>query len=198
MATPMISFKVLFPKLSLFYSVTPDPLIFVSAILKVYCDSFQSYCFYSTIHEFNCASPISVHVSAVVRQRWFSAGLLRAAQIHPAERLSGGAAVLRRPGEQQAAQVSVFVCHFACLREREPSQDGGEKRLLLAFFPSNSEHFLLWECLHTQIHICVLCCYFKLRSESHWTLSSQCKLYWRPPVGAHTGINTCALWGLTL
>lgn len=48
-------------------------------------------------------------LSAVVRQRRFSAGFLRAAQIHPAERVSCGAAVLRGPGEQQAAQVSVFV-----------------------------------------------------------------------------------------
>lgn len=48
-----------------------------------------------------------VCVFAVIWQWWFSAGLLRAAQIHPAQRVSCGVAVLCRPGEQQPAPVSV-------------------------------------------------------------------------------------------
>lgn len=48
-----------------------------------------------------------VCVFAVIWQWWFSAGLLRAAQIHPAQRVSCGVAVLCRQGEQQPAPVSV-------------------------------------------------------------------------------------------
>lgn len=63
--------------------------------------------------DWRCKLP-SVHVSAEVWQRRFSDGLLRAPQIHPAERVSGRAAVLRRPGEQQPAQVGLCICMLTC------------------------------------------------------------------------------------
>lgn len=59
--------------------------------------------------DWTCKRP-SVRVSAGVWQRRFSAGLLGAPQVHPAERVSGRAAVLRRPGEQQPAQVGLSIC----------------------------------------------------------------------------------------
>lgn len=55
-----------------------------------------------------------VCVFAVIWQWWFSAGLLRAAQIHPAQRVGCGVAVLCRPGEQQPAQVSVSASLRPC------------------------------------------------------------------------------------
>lgn len=58
----------------------------------------------------------SIHVSADVWQWWFSTRLVRAPQIHPAKWVGCGVADLRRPGEQQAAQVSELLDFYTYLR----------------------------------------------------------------------------------
>lgn len=96
------------------------------------------------------------YLHAVIWQWRLPAGLLWAAQIHPAQWVGGGAAVLRRPGEQQAAQVSVFVGSHA-----DPSvcdEAGVETRhYCLHVFPQHAfKHWLvvLWWFHTLNVSVC--------------------------------------------
>lgn len=69
---------------------------------------------------------MSFCVFLVVWQWWFPAGLCRAPQIHPTQWFCRWVAVLCRPGEQQVAQVGLFVCGFSCLDECIEVREGKE------------------------------------------------------------------------
>ena len=145
--------------------------------------------------DFNWASLVSVHVSAVLWQRWFSAGLLRAPQVHPAQRLGRGDAVVRRPGEQQAAQVGFARLH-ECVWRWRVGGGGGTTVWILVCFISATNHVNIFFCGHVCTDRPVsffLSGYFEVTQCVTEPFPVQCQHFWRPPVGANAATNTSAL-----